>query len=183
MKRALEPPTLDEGFDRVEVAQFARQPDASLTNRALLFWCEGVLVRSRSGSRAPTSPDDLELLPNRADALRRYADEGCRLVGLSWRPEIAEGTLTRAQVDATHKRIEDLLGVTADVLYCPHAAGPPVCWCRKPLPGLGVVAIQRHRLDVSQCLFVGASSNDASFARRLGLPFRDAGAFFEVASA
>ena len=183
MKRALEPPTLDEGFDQVEVAQFARQPDASLTNRALLFWCEGVLVRSRSGSRAPTSPDDLELLPNRADALRRYADEGCRLVGLSWRPEIAEGTLTRAQVDATHKRIEDLLGVTADVLYCPHAAGPPVCWCRKPLPGLGVVAIQRHRLDVSQCLFVGASSNDASFARRLGLPFRDAGAFFEVASA
>jgi hypothetical protein len=46
-----------------------------------------------------------------------------------------------------------------------------------------VVAIQRHRLDVSRCLFVGASSNDASFARRLGLPFREPADFFGAASA
>ena len=74
--------------------------------------------------------------------------------------------------------MQEQLGVSIEVLYCPHAAGPPKCWCRKPLPGLGVVFIQRHRLDPSQCIYVGAGPQDRGFARRLGFQYRDAGEFF-----
>ena len=54
--------------------------------------------------------------------------------------------------------MRELLGLPLDVLYCPHGAGPPVCWCRKPLPGLGVVFIQRHALDPARCVYVGAGA-------------------------
>jgi aryl-alcohol dehydrogenase-like predicted oxidoreductase/histidinol phosphatase-like enzyme/predicted kinase len=178
MKRELEPPSVEEGFSRVEVVRFARRRDPSLTGRALFLWCEDVLVRSRSGRRAPVSPDDVEALPGRARVLRRHAEEGWRLLGLSWRPEIAEGALTRDEANAVHARMGDVLGVPLEVLYCPHPAGPPVCWCRKPLPGLGVVAVLRHRLDVGQSAYVGAGVQDAAFARRLGLAYRDATEFF-----
>jgi hypothetical protein len=50
--------------------------------------------------------------------------------------------MTVEQSDATLARLQEQLGVSIEVLYCPHAAGPPTCWWQKPLPGLGVVFIQ-----------------------------------------
>ena len=72
--------------------------------------------------------------------------------------------------------------IEMDVLYCPHPAGPPVCWCRKPMPGLVVLAIEAHRLDPSRCLFVGDGPQDPGFARRVGFGYRPADAFFADAS-
>jgi histidinol phosphatase-like enzyme len=69
-------------------------------------------------------------------------------------------------------------GVPIDVKYCPHGGGPPVCWCRKPLPGLGVVFIRQYELDPAQCIYVGQGHQDAAFARRLGFQYREADAFF-----
>jgi histidinol phosphatase-like enzyme/predicted kinase len=177
-RRELEPPQVSEGFSRVDVVAFERWRDPLWTQRAVLFWCDGVLVRSRSGLRAPASSEDVEVFEQRADLLRRYAEQGWLLLGISWRPDIADGTSTAEQVDAVYSRMQELLGVTIDVQYCPHAAGPPVCWCRKPLPGLGVVFINRHRLAPSQCVYVGHGSQDPGFARRLGFAYQDADDFF-----
>ena len=100
------------------------------------------------------------------------------MLGLSWQPQIVEEVLTVEQVDSGFVRMQELLGVKIDVLYCPHGGGPPVCWCRKPLPGLGVVFIQKYRLDPSSCIYVGADPQDPGFARRLGFQYRDAADFF-----
>ena len=100
------------------------------------------------------------------------------MLGLSWAPEIAEETLTSAQVDAGFAQMQELLGVSIEIEYCPHGGGPPICWCRKPLPGLGVVFIHRHRLDASQCIYVGAGAQDPGFARRLGFQYRESADFF-----
>ena len=72
----------------------------------------------------------------------------------------------------------DRLGVAIDVRYCPHGAGPPVCWCRKPLPGLALAFIMQYRLDPSRCIYVGAGPQDPGFARRIGFQFRAAKEFF-----
>ena len=130
-------------------------------------------MQSRSGKRAPSSPEDVVVLPRPARVLRRYAGEGYRLVALSWRPDVALGAVTRDDVDAVHARIVEEVGLPLDILYCPHPAGPPICWCRKPLPGLGVLAFHRHGLDPAKSLYVGAGTQDAGFARRLGLEYRD----------
>ncbi len=181
-QRELEPPDPSEGFARIETMPFARRRDPSFTNRAVVLWCDGVLRRSRSGRRSPSSEDDVEVLPHRGEVLRRFANEGWLLFGLSWQPEIAEETMTHLQVEATFARMRERLGVSIDVRYCPHGAGPPVCWCRKPLPGLGVLLIERHRLDPSQCIYIGGGPQDPGFARRLGFQYREAKEFFSAAT-
>ena len=181
-QRELEPPDPSEGFSRIETMSFERTRDASMTGKALIVWCDDVLLRSRSGGRSPSSLEDVEVLAERGAMLRRYEQEGWRLLGLSWRPEIADRTLTQEQADAGFGRMQELLGASIEVLYCPHGGGPPVCWCRKPLPGLGVVFIQQHRLDPSRCIYVGAGPQDPGFARRLGFQYRDANDFFSSAT-
>jgi hypothetical protein len=177
-QRELEPPDAAEGFSQIETVTFERKRDLSMTNRALIVWCDDALLRSKSGGRAPSSAEDAHVLVERAAILRRYRDEGWRLLGLAWRPEIADQTLTIDQVQAGFARMQELLGVSMEVLYCTHGAGPPICWCRKPLPGLAVVFIQRYRLDPGQCIYVGTGSQDPGFARRLGFQYCDVRGFF-----
>lgn len=177
-RRELEPPDVAEGFCRVDELSFERRPNPAYEKRALLLWYDGVLRVSRSGARTPTSPDDVQLLPGRADVLRRYASDGFLLLGISWHPEIAMGTASEQQVQACFARTHELLGVPMEVLLCPHRDGPPVCWCRKPLPGLGVTFVERHRLDAKRCLSVGDDGQDEALARRLGFTYRDQRDFF-----
>jgi histidinol phosphatase-like enzyme len=177
-RRELEPPDASEGFARIDVVAFERRRDPTFAGRALFVWCDGVLRRSRCGRRSPASAGDVDIIEERRATLDRHRHEGWRVILLSWQPEIADGTATRADVDACFARTLDLIGVPMDVLYCPHGAGPPACWCRKPMPGLGVVAIQRHRLDPSRCLYVGVGTQDRAFARALGVPYADADEFF-----
>jgi HAD superfamily hydrolase (TIGR01662 family) len=178
-QRELEEPDVSEGFARVDVVPFERRADPSRAERAVLIWCDGILVRSRSNQRAPSSADDLVVDVGRAATLRRYAEEGFRLLGLSWQPDIADGKRTAADVDAVFAKMNELLGLAVEVEYCAHAAGPPRCWCRKPLPGLGVLLIHRHHLDPARCIYVGDGPQDAGYAQRLGLPYRSAREFFD----
>ena len=120
------------------------------------------------------------MIEGRGELLRRYRDEGWNVLGLSWHPEIAEETMTASEVVAGLARMQEQLDVAIDIEYCPHAAGPPVCWCRKPLPGLGVVFIHRHQLDPSRCIYVGSGPQDPGFARRLGFPYQTADQFFQT---
>ena len=177
-QRQLEPPDISEGFSRVDTVPFVRQLDPAFVNRAVILWCDDVLLCSRSGARVPLTPDDVEVSGERADVLRRYRDTGYQLLGLSWQPDIAGGTQSDDGVAAVMRRMCELLGVDIEVEYCPHAPGPPTCWCRKPLPGLGVLVVQRHRLDPAQCVYVGSGPQDPGFARRLGFIYREASGFF-----
>jgi Histidinol phosphatase and related phosphatases len=177
-QRELEPPDVSEGFTRVEVVPFERQAPPSRTNRAVIAWCDDVLLRSRSGRRFPVSVDDLEVVTGRGVVLRRYLDEGFRVLGLSWQPEMAEGTRTRVELDGVFATMNERLGLAIEVNYCPHAAGPPQCWCRKPLPGLGVLLMRRHSLDPARCLYVADGPQDAGYAQRLGFLYRPASEFF-----
>jgi histidinol phosphatase-like enzyme len=177
-QRELEPPDPAEGLSRIDTVPFERTRDPAHTNRAVIVWCDGVLLGSRSNQRVPTAPVDVVVDPARAATLRGYQERGYRLLGLSWQPEVGEGRRSRADVEALFARMNELLGLPMEVDYCPHPAGPPRCWCRKPLPGLGVLLIQRHQLDPAASIYVGEGAQDPGFARRLGFTFRSAEEFF-----
>jgi aryl-alcohol dehydrogenase-like predicted oxidoreductase/predicted kinase len=156
-RRELEPPDESEGFSHIEVVPFVRRQDSNFVNRAVIVSCDDV--------------DDLVRLASR---LSEFRDAGYRLLGISWQPEIAEGNRSEEVVKAMFARECERLGLDVDVECCPHAAGPPRCWCRKPLPGLGVVLIKRYQLDPAQCIYIGAGPHDTSFARRLGFTLCEA---------
>ena len=171
-QRELEPPDQSEGFAKIEKLPFVRRLPAGHTNRAVVVWCDDVLLKSKAGRRTPTDPDDVEIDEALAASLRRDREEGQLILGLSWQPEIADGTRTTADVAAVFARMNALVGFPIEVEYCPHPAGPPTCWCRKPLPGLGVLLIHRHRLDPARSVYIGGGAADPAYARKLGFAYR-----------
>ncbi|HXV61106.1 MAG TPA: aldo/keto reductase [Vicinamibacteria bacterium] len=105
---------------------------------------------ARSGRAVFFEPREEGIRPK----LDRYEGAGFRLLGVSFQP----GRRDRTYVDS---------GV--EVHLCNHP--PPIsCWCRKPLPGLGVVLIEKYGLAPEKCLVVVSSPADKGFAERLGIP-------------
>ena len=81
-------------------------------------------------------------------------------------------------MEAIFDRLQRDLGVPIEVTFCPHGGGPPTCWCRKPLPGLGIALIQRHQLDASQCLYVEAVRRIQASRGAFGFRYVEASEFF-----
>jgi predicted kinase len=154
-QRELEPPDESEGFARIDRVTFQRRVAAEYVNRAAIVWID--------------DPAKLEVI---GAALTKHHEDGAKLMVWSWQPSIADGTRSRADVESEFAAAIARTGLPIEFDCCPHGAGPPRCWCRKPLPGLGVAAIHRHRLDPSRCVYSGDGSLDAGFARKLGFAFR-----------
>ena len=51
---------------------------------------------------------------------------------------------------------------------CPHEGGPPVCWCRKPIPGLVLEFAIENDVDLSRSIVLGGSPADRTMAERIG---------------
>ena len=179
-QRELEPPEASEGFATLDVVPFVRQHEPRFSNRALILWCDGVLRPPRAQSPRETLALDDDILSARRAQLARYHAEGWRLLALSWEPQITELGASASQVDDELARLRERLRLDVEFHYCPHGGGPPVCWCRKPLPGLGVLLIHKHQLDPRQCIYVGSTPQDPLFAKRLDFEYRRVDEFFRT---
>jgi aryl-alcohol dehydrogenase-like predicted oxidoreductase/histidinol phosphatase-like enzyme/adenylate kinase family enzyme len=177
-RRAFEPPTTEEGFEQVERIAFRPAEAKPAARSGLIIEVEGVLRTSRPGRGGPRSVEDVIVRAERAAVLRAVAEQGAVLVGLSWVPGLSDGSVTAARVSEMSAHLAAELGIKLDLRVCPHAAGPPVCWCRKPLPGLVLAAMREHELDGSRTRFVGKSRVDENLAAIIGLDYVDHDDFF-----
>lgn len=159
-RRELEEPRIEEGFSSLERISFERKWRPG-TGKALLFDLEDLVGSgSTDRERAPT----LELL-------RDYVRRDYRLIGLAFLPSLGNGRLDPLRFESFVDRLAEQTGLDFDALSCPHPPGPPVCWCRKPHPGLGVVAVERFGLDPQRCVVLGEGPADQGFAERMGFSF------------
>jgi aryl-alcohol dehydrogenase-like predicted oxidoreductase/histidinol phosphatase-like enzyme len=171
-RRDVEPPAMDEGFAAVERVPFVRAADDGADRvRALVVDVDDVVRVGR-----PVRAEDVVLVEGVAEALAAWRAAGWSVVGTAWQPAVGEGRATLEDVAAVDARTVELLGATMEVVTCPHPAGPPVCWCRKPLPGLGLVLERRHRIALARSVHVGRGAADRGFAERLGMRYLEAGA-------
>ena len=88
------------------------------------------------------------------------------LAGTTWQPGLTSA-------DALQARLCELLGLPLAVAHCAHPAGPPVCWCRKPMPGLALALAHVHGLDLARTLHLGKGPADRGFATRAGIGYAD----------
>ena len=179
-ERTVEPPVEDEGFDAVERRSFHRTPRATGAARALMLDFDD-LMAGDEGAPAVLQPGDVQVDAARRARVAAHAADGWLVFFQAWRPQIARGETTSDAMAACFARARELLGIDADIACfacCPHDAGPPVCWCRKPLPG-HVLAFARQRgVVLGQSLIVARAAADRTMAERLGVPWKDAPAFF-----
>lgn len=172
-ERTLEPPTLEEGFTSVDARDFVRAPDR-VEARALVLDFDDLI-----GAAAPVlRPDVVVIDQRRRDVLARHASDGWLLFVHAWRPQLARDETTQHEASACFARLRELLGVEIDSACCPHDAGPPVCWCRKPIPGSVLAFASRRGVSLAQSLVIGASAADKTMAERISARFELSASFF-----
>jgi aryl-alcohol dehydrogenase-like predicted oxidoreductase/histidinol phosphatase-like enzyme len=172
-ERSVELPDEDEGFASIETRAFGRLPHDAATARAVFMEYDDVLVTNASGAGPALRPEDIALAEGAREALQRLHGEGWLLFAQAWRPQIARGEATRDAVEACFARTRELLGMEIALVFCSHDAGPPICWCRKPLPGLILEYALSRRVNVNQSIYVGRVSADRTLAQRLGLRYEE----------
>jgi HAD superfamily hydrolase (TIGR01662 family) len=177
--KEFEIPTVSEGFVSVRKVKFERFPQsAEYTGKALILDYDGTLRKTKSGDKYPTSITDIEALPQRAEVLQQYAKDGWLLLGASNQSGVAKNKPSRQMAIDCFKKTNELLGVDIEFEFCPHAAGAINCWCRKPMPGIGIYFVEKYKLDKKKTYMIGDMTSDKTFASRVGIEYKDADEFF-----
>jgi aryl-alcohol dehydrogenase-like predicted oxidoreductase/histidinol phosphatase-like enzyme/predicted kinase len=158
-RRQYEPPRADEGFAAIETVAFERA-SATTGTPALIVELDGIVWRRRARTLA-----DIALLPGAIEQLAAWQRAGYVLAATTWQPESFDPAIDAA--------LAALLGVAIHVARCTHPPGPPVCWCRKPLPGLALALAHDHGLALARSVHVGRGPADRGFATRAGLAYVD----------
>ena len=166
-ERTLEPPSLDEGFESIEERAFVRDQPIGGMMRSVILDLDDLLV----GESPVLRPTDVRINPERRDVLSRHSVDGCLLFVHAWRPQIARGETTLDEVSACFAALGEQLGMAIETACCPHDAGPPVCWCRKPIPGSVIEFAIRRGVSLHRSVVIGSSAADRTMAERIGARF------------
>jgi histidinol-phosphate phosphatase family protein len=141
-----------------------------MKERAIFFDRDGTINVEKNFI---SSPDDLELIPSAAEALRLAVSQGFRLFVVSNQSGIAREIMTSDDVERVNLQLEHLLaaeGVSlGGIYYCPHhpsITGP--CDCRKPGRGMIDQALAAYDLDLSKSFVVGDRKLDMELAFNIG---------------
>jgi predicted kinase len=145
--RELEPPSEDEGFAGVEHVPFVRaaQRPAGVDATGGVFVAASVMAKPGwETAVTDTGP-------------------GIPCLLFDWEPDAHVDAL-----DADAARLSEALHLRVTTALCPHAAGPPVCWCRPPLPGLIQAFARTRSIDLSRSTLVGTGPAHRTLAKTVG---------------
>jgi histidinol-phosphate phosphatase family protein len=149
---------------------------------AVFFDRDGVLNAEIPG-RGVLRCEELELLPQAAEAVKKVNRRGWLAVVVTNQPQVARGLTTAEELDRIHARLETLLGRQGAYLdriyFCPHHPDrgfpgeiPELkidCPCRKPKVGLIVAAVRDLPIALESSCLVGDTWRDVGAARAAGI--------------
>jgi len=168
-----------EGFDEIEITKFVRTDTFGYTNKAIFIDLDGTVRKSKGIEMYPVEIQDIEILENSIETLKKYKSEGYKIIAVTNQSGIAKGTLTTLKVKELIEHTNKLLdNVIDDYHFCPHLPPKNICYCRKPQSGVGVLMMHKHKLNLKSCIMVGDATSDKSFAERLSINYKTPNIFF-----
>ena len=137
--------------------------------RAVFLDRDGVLTRERADY--VKKADELEILPEVYEPLRRLEKMGFRLVLVTNQSVVGRGFATHDGLARIHEKLQQELGRHGchldAIYYCPHLPQDG-CRCRKPEPGMIERAVRELGIDVTKSWLIGDKDVDLEAARRAG---------------
>lgn len=116
-------------------------------------------------------PEDLELLPMAAQAIRLLNENGFTVVVVTNQSGIARGYFTEETLGLIHQKMRrdlEAQGAFIDAIYyCPHHPDEG-CECRKPSPTMVLQAARELDIELAQSYVIGDSEMDVEMGRRAG---------------
>lgn len=126
--------------------------------------------------------DDFELIEGASEAIKQINQSGYLAIVVTNQPVIARGEVSWDELNEIHKKMETILGKDGayiDGLYiCPHHPDKGFegerpeykfeCDCRKPKPGLLLLAAKDFNIDLSESYMIGDSERDVEAGNTAG---------------
>ena len=144
-------------------------------NRACFIDRDGVLIKEKNYLG---SPDQVELFPQTAEAIRLLKKNGFITVVVSNQSGVARGYFREKDIAEVEARISSLLAaenVSIDAWYycCHHPDGikPEYarhCECRKPAPGMFLRAADDLNIELADSFMIGDKYSDLNAATNAG---------------
>jgi histidinol-phosphate phosphatase family protein len=172
-----------ERYDRIN-GQYA----AGIVQRSSLAEAQRTVFLDRDGTMVVDKDclrrtEDLELLPQVAEAIRKLNLAGWRTVVVTNQPVIAKGFCDEKELQNIHNKLESLLGREHSFLdriyFCPHhpkkgfpGERPELkidCDCRKPKIGMIRQAATDLNVDLAQSWLIGDTTTDLQAAKNAGV--------------
>jgi len=132
-------------------------------NKAVFLDRDGVINRRLPEGQYVTRWEELQFLPGVDKAITALNTAGFLVIVVSNQRCVGKGLLSLGDLGLIHKRmLAELAAANAvidEVYCCPHEKYPP-CDCRKPKPGMLLLAAQAHGIDLVNSWMIGDSESD-----------------------
>ncbi|MEX6689786.1 HAD family hydrolase [Danxiaibacter flavus] len=144
-------------------------------NKAVFIDKDGTLIKDVPYN---VNPELIFLNDNIAEVLSILRDNGYLLILVSNQAGIAKGFFSKEELMIASSKIIELLAEESAYLdayyYCPHHPEGTMpefsvsCSCRKPAPGMLLMAAREHNIDLSQSWMIGDILDDMEAGKRAG---------------
>ncbi|WP_297211014.1 MULTISPECIES: lipopolysaccharide heptosyltransferase II [Thermodesulfovibrio] len=131
-------------------------------NKAVFFDRDGTLCKD---ANYLNRWEDFELFPH-IEALKELKELGFIMIGVTNQSGIARGIIREDFVKEVNQLFMDRYGFD-DFLYCPHHPDDR-CFCRKPSPGMPMIARYKYNIDFKKSFVVGDKDIDIKLAEMIG---------------
>jgi D-glycero-D-manno-heptose 1,7-bisphosphate phosphatase len=145
---------------------------AKLTRCAAFLDRDGTIIRQ---VELLHELSQLRLLPGAADAIRLFNDRGVAVFVTTNQPVVARGLASQHEVELINEELNNRLhvrGAHIDAFYsCPHHPNATLeqyrtkCSCRKPEPGMILLAARENHIDLSRSVMIGDTTQDVMAGR------------------
>ncbi len=141
---------------------YKRMKEVMSTRKAVFFDRDGTLCRDSGYLR---NWSNFQVLPG-VKNVTILKKKGYLLIGISNQSGIRRGIVNESFVKEVNRFFIDTYGFD-DFFYCPHEPDDQ-CMCRKPEPGMVVMARERHMIDSRKSYMVGDKDIDMLLAKAVG---------------
>ncbi|NHZ85761.1 MAG: HAD-IIIA family hydrolase [Planctomycetia bacterium] len=141
-------------------------PVTEYKQKVIFFDRDGVfnrLVERDDSFYSPQKFEDFHIIDGVEGVVKSVHEMGYLAIIVSNQPDISRGELKQSELDKMTKILFDKLGVD-DVFYCTHDDNNDI-GCRKPAPGLFLMAQEKYNVDFSKSFMVGDTWKDVEAAR------------------
>ncbi len=116
-------------------------------------------------------PDEVELLPNAVDGLKKFVEKGVNLFIVTNQSGIGRGYFSVQDLYKVNKRLCDILSLyhvqIKDIEFCPHSPDDN-CRCRKPKTYMWEKLQKKYNLISHETVVIGDKLSDVLMGRNAG---------------
>lgn len=133
--------------------------------RAIFFDRDGVINKERKDYVKTVA--ELEIFSNIVEPIKRFRNAGFLIIVITNQSAINRGLTTDEEINQIHATIQNFLRKNGTMIdrfyYCPHRPDEN-CICRKPKPGLFLIAAAQMNIDLKSSWMIGDKDSDLQAA-------------------